>query len=158
MGFDQTWVGNAFLHRSEVIVFVDQAPIHTAFQVFFQHHIKPDAHAPAIPFHKRVCDIHFKILFNDLVKVVLRHRVDFAERTRQKTRSRKLKAAFGDILCSDLPGEVIQTAKQVAVDLLQAFCASNFDRIQEGAFEEGVSLRFTLLINAFLTVGKQEDE
>ncbi len=68
-------------------------------------------------------DIHLHIFIRNFIKIAFGHFFYALKRFRQKLRHSELEATFGNIMRSDLPGKIIKSTEQMAVNLLQ-----NFDR------------------------------
>lgn len=114
-------VADALAHGSKVFVLINLTPVHTEFQRALEHEVKPNACASSIAFHKKMCYVHFNIFIHDFVKGRLRHTLNHLERTWEMEAVGKCKAPFRYILCANLPGKIIKTAKYVGMNLLEAF-------------------------------------
>ena len=57
-------------------------------------------------------------------------------------------------LCANLTSKVVETAKQICMNLLQSLYCSWFQCLHQSTFEERISLFLTLTINGAITIGK----
>ena len=69
-----------------------------------------------------------------------------------------MKAALGDVERTDLPGETIEPAEQIAMYLPQAFYRADFDGVKKGTVKQGVCLGFAFPVDGFAAVGKPLDK
>lgn len=152
--FDGCAVSHARGHGSQVIFLVHQAPVDTLPQILFQHEVEPDAGASAVTLTEWVRHIHLYIFVDYLLKRIFSHLIYLPERRRQVGRHGKLKAALGNIHRADIAGEVVQTTKQVGVNLLETLRRSHLYAFYHAAFKQGVSLRFALAVDALFAVRK----
>ena len=76
---------------------------------------------------ERVGDVHLDIFVGDLLKSCFGHLFDCSKRLRKELRHCKLETALCDIHRANLTSKVVQTTKQVGVDLLQAFDRADLD-------------------------------
>ena len=63
-------------------------------------------------------DIHFHIFFGYFVKRCVWHLIYLLERRIEKLYIRKLKSSLGDVFGPDLSCEIIQSTKQIGMNLL----------------------------------------
>ena len=62
--------------------------------------------------------------------------------------------ALGDVHRTNLPGEVIQSAKQICMNLLKSFRCSDLNAFEQGTLEQRVCLRFALPVDGVLTISE----
>lgn len=105
--FDRRMVRHALLHRSQITVFVDEAPVRTALEILPEHQIQPDSHTSAISFHKWMGNVYLDVFINDLVKGAFGHISNFIQRLGQEPNIRKLKSSPGNVMPADLSGKII---------------------------------------------------
>ena len=85
-------------------------------------------------------DVHFHILFDDLLEGALRHAVDVLQAGLQEHDGGKAKVPLGHIDLSQLPGEVVDLIKQIAVDEGEAGIGADFCFLDIPGIEELLGL------------------
>lgn len=91
------------------------------FKLLFKDHIKPDSCWSTIPFHEWMGNVHFNIFGDDFLKGWFGHLLDYRKNGVKVHTVGKAKIPFGDIQGSYFPGKVVQSVKQVFVDIAQSF-------------------------------------
>lgn len=147
-------VADALAHCSEVFVLINLTPVHTEFQRALEHEVKPNACASSIAFHKRMCYVHFNVFIHDFVKGRFRHTLNHLERTWEMEAVGKCKASFRYVLCANLPGKIIKTAKYVGMNLLEAFQAAWFQPAQQTALVELIGFFTALPIEGVVAISE----
>ena len=110
----------AALHREEVVLLIDLAPVNNHADLAFQHMIKPDAGTATIALSERMGDIHLHIFFDDFIKISLRHRVNAGQCRIKIHQGSKSKTALCKLDRAQLPREVVDILEEIPVNRLQS--------------------------------------
>ena len=142
--------GTAF-HGKQIVLFVDLAPVDYDTQLLAKHGIEPNSHTSTIAFPKRMRHIHFNVLFDDLIEGALRHGANAFKRSIQIERRSEPKAPLGDIAGSHISCKVVNIAKEMGVNRLQACKSSYLEGVEQPFIEQ---LQCPLLRQSFLLARK----
>ena len=161
-GFEERFQGRAVddapAHGVEIRLLIDLAPVNALLQTALEHQIKPDAGAASVALHEGVGDVHFHILVDYLVEAGLRHTLDGGQDRGKMQRVGEGETALADVLAPDLPGEIVQAAEDVGVDLLQTLDGSGLQGSEQTAFEQGVRLGAAFAVDGIFAVCQPLDE
>ena len=112
-------LNGATLHSEKIIFFIDFAPVNDLVKLGFENQIQPNTSAAPISFSEGVGDIHFHILFDDLIKRGLGHFINVSKRRFKIHQGSETEVALGNVYGSDFSGKVVDLVKKILMNCFE---------------------------------------